>query len=65
VLDAPVRDPIPEFPLRGADILDAGVPEGPDVSRLLSAVEDWWVAGGFAADGAACLDELRKQIAAN
>jgi poly(A) polymerase len=58
----PETDPIPAFPLRGADVLDAGVPEGPEISRLLSDIEEWWIDGGFAADRAACLAELGRRV---
>lgn len=62
VLEAPERHPVPVFSLRGADVIAAGVPEGPDVSRLLKAVERWWIDGGFAADREACLAELRRRV---
>ncbi len=62
VLHAPESYPMPEFSLRGADVLDLGVPQGLEVSRLLDAVEAWWIDGGFDADRAACLNELRRRI---
>jgi poly(A) polymerase len=40
----------PRFPLKGADALAAGIPAGPRVGEALRAIEDWWVAGDFAAD---------------
>lgn len=52
------------FPLRGRDALAAGVDRGPEVGRLLGAVEAWWAAGGYVADRAACLLRLRELIAA-
>lgn len=55
---------VPVLPVRGADVLAAGVPEGPAVSSLLKAVEDWWIGGGFAADRAACLAELTRRAGA-
>lgn len=51
-----------EFPLRGRDVLDCGVPQGPLVKELLLAVEAWWEDGGFSADRDACLDRLRTEI---
>ena len=39
----------PRFPLTGLDVMQAGVPEGPDVGRVLGKLEDWWVDGDFAA----------------
>jgi poly(A) polymerase len=53
----------PRFPLTGRDVMAAGVPQGPDVGRILAAVEDWWVVHDFAADEAACRDRLRTVMA--
>ena len=53
----------PRFPLTGRDVMQAGVPEGPDVGRILAQVEDWWVGGDFAADEGACRDRLQQAIA--
>ena len=52
----------PRFPLTGRDVMQAGVPEGPDVGRVLARVEDWWVGGDFAADEGACRDQLKVVI---
>lgn len=52
-----------EFPLRGADLLDRGVPPGPELGRLLGAVEEWWAAGDFRAGRDDCLAELRRRLA--
>ena len=38
---------IPEFPLKGGQIVERGVKAGPDVARILRTVEDRWVAEGF------------------
>jgi poly(A) polymerase len=53
----------PRFPLTGRDVMAAGVPQGPDVGRILAEVEDWWVANDFTADEAACRDRLRTVMA--
>jgi poly(A) polymerase len=53
----------PRFPLTGRDVMQAGVPEGPDVGRILAQVEDWWMGGDFAADEGACRDRLQQAIA--
>ncbi len=37
----------PELPIRGADVLELGVKPGPDVGRIVSAFEDWWISAGF------------------
>ena len=48
----------PRFPLKGRDAVKLGVPPGPAVGRLMATLEDWWIAGDFAADRAACLAKL-------
>ena len=53
------RLPIPEFPVRGADVLALGVPAGKNVGALLSDVERWWVDNNFEPDKAACLEQLK------
>jgi poly(A) polymerase len=54
---------VPRFPLKGRDAVRLGVPPGPAVGRLMAALEDWWIAGDFQADRAACLAKL-KDLAA-
>ncbi|MEC8247574.1 MAG: CCA tRNA nucleotidyltransferase [Pseudomonadota bacterium] len=39
----------PRFPLRGAEMAAAGMPEGPAMGRLLAELEAWWVAQDFPA----------------
>ena len=53
---------IPLFPLRGADLLDLGVPSGPRVGEIMRDVEEWWIAGGFKAGRQACLKEARSRL---
>lgn len=48
----------PKFPLTGHDAMQAGVPEGPQVGKVLAAVEDWWLDGDCAADEGALRDKL-------
>jgi poly(A) polymerase len=38
---------IPQFPLKGGAIVARGIGAGPEVARLLKAVEARWVAEGF------------------
>ncbi len=57
---------IPKFTLRGDDVADLGVDQGPEIGNLLHEVEAWWIAGDFAADRRACLRKLRdleRQVA--
>ncbi len=61
---AAARDwPAPTLPVKGADVMALGVAPGPEVGRLLTAVEDWWIAGDFQADRDETLVRL-KQLAA-
>lgn len=52
----------PRFPLSGLDVMQAGVPEGPEIGRVLALVEDWWIGGDFASDEGALRDRLRAVI---
>ena len=38
---------IPQLPLKGGEIVQMGVSAGPDVARILRAVERQWIAEGF------------------
>lgn len=49
---------IPVFPVKGADVLAAGIKAGPPVGETLTVLEDWWVAGNFTASR----DELLSRI---
>ncbi len=50
---------VPELPLKGGTIVGKGVQAGPEVARILRAVEDRWIAEGFPSAGrvAELLDE--------
>ena len=48
----------PRFPISGMDVMQAGVPEGPEVGKVLSKLEDWWVEGDFAADESALREKM-------
>jgi len=49
---------VPSFPIRGEDVIKLGVPEGREVGEMLQAIEQWWVAGDFKANRAACLKQI-------
>jgi poly(A) polymerase len=51
--DLPDRWQPPRFPLSGADVLAQGIPAGRRVGETLRALEEWWIAGDFAADESA------------
>ena len=38
---------VPQLPLKGGDIVARGVAAGPEVARILKAVEAQWVAEDF------------------
>lgn len=50
------------FPIAGRDLLALGLPKGPGVGQLLSALEAWWIAGGFRAQKADILAEAKARI---
>jgi poly(A) polymerase len=50
--------PVPVFPLRGQDLVEAGIPAGREVGRLLEALRAWWEANDFTPDRATCLAHL-------
>jgi poly(A) polymerase len=52
----------PRFPLTGRDVMAAGVPEGPEVGKVLAALEQWWVDGDFAANEGALRDRLAVMV---
>jgi poly(A) polymerase len=52
--------PVPVFPLKGRDVLDAGIAGGPDVGKVMEQIHAWWVAGDFSANRTICLDKLRE-----
>jgi len=54
----------PSLPVRGADVLELGVPHGPTVGLVLEEVENWWVQGDFKADREMCLRKLQRIVRA-
>jgi poly(A) polymerase len=52
----------PRFPLTGRDVMQAGVPEGPEVGRVLAGLETWWVEGDFAAGEKELRTRLKDMI---
>ena len=54
--------PPPPFPLSGRDLLDRGIPAGPELGRWLREIEDWWIAQAFRPDRDACLAELERRL---
>lgn len=52
----------PAAPFDGADVQAAGVPAGPEVGRLLRALQGWWIDNDFAADREAAQAALRVMV---
>lgn len=48
LLDLPAQWTAPVLPVKGADLLAAGLAPGPLLGQVLSKLEDWWVASDFA-----------------
>ena len=49
---------VPRLPVRGEDLVGRGIKPGPEVGRLLTALEDWWVANDFVPGREALLARL-------
>lgn len=49
----------PQFPLRGADLVKAGVPKGPKLGKALAALEALWVRSGFSTEKPQLLAALK------
>jgi poly(A) polymerase len=54
-----------EFAVFGRDALALGVRQGPELGRLLDAVEAWWAERDFAPSREDCLARLKEIIAAD
>lgn len=47
LLALPDRWNAPLLPVKGANLIEAGLAQGPAVGRVIRAFEDWWIAEGF------------------
>jgi poly(A) polymerase len=47
LLNLPDQWQAPVFPIKGADIIAAGIQPGPKVGEILANLEDWWLASDF------------------
>lgn len=59
VFDLPRQWNVPAMPFKGSDVLGLGIPPGPDVGKILTRFEDWWIEAGFPEDEA----RLRSKLA--
>ncbi|ARJ64991.1 tRNA nucleotidyltransferase [Magnetospirillum sp. ME-1] len=63
MLDA-ARDWVPvDLPVKGRDLMEMGVPHGPEIGGLLSALDTWWEGLDYQPDRVQCLDRLRELMA--
>jgi poly(A) polymerase len=49
----------PALPLTGAEVMAAGVPEGPMVGAVLREVEAWWIDNDFLDDKLSLVERLK------
>ncbi len=54
----------PKFPLDGGNVMAAGVPRGPQIGRILSEVEDWWIESDFIEDEFSLAERLKAVVQA-
>lgn len=55
---------LPKFPMKGSDVVKAGMPAGPQVGKVLRQLEQWWIAAGFPTDRGEIDAQLKLLIAA-
>lgn len=61
-LSLPDRWQPPAFPLRGSDVLAAGIAPGPLVGEILRTIETWWIASNFTPTDRDCRDKLAEIV---
>jgi len=54
----------PKLLLNGSMMKAAGVPEGPEMSRVYGEVEEWWVDAGFIEDEFSIIERLKAVVQA-
>ncbi|MDQ8697786.1 CCA tRNA nucleotidyltransferase [Hyphomicrobium sp. LHD-15] len=61
----PNRWRAPQLPVRGSELLDRGLAEGPAIGRVMRAFEDWWIAEDFPKDELRLAHALSDLVKAN
>ena len=61
-IDALQKWSIPSFPLTGGDLLNLGLEQGPQIGRVLTNVEEWWIENNFSPTRQECLEKAEKQL---
>jgi poly(A) polymerase len=54
----------PVLELSGHEVMAAGVPNGPDIGRIIAEVEDWWVDSDFVDDKFSIIERLKAVVQA-
>lgn len=54
----------PEMDLTGHDVRAAGVPDGPEIGRVLAEVEEWWIDADFTDDKFSLIERLKAVVQA-
>ncbi|PVE23062.1 CCA tRNA nucleotidyltransferase [Microvirga sp. KLBC 81] len=57
------EESVPAFPLRGADLVERGIPKGPKVGEILSLARQAWLSEGCRTDEAYAKDLLKRILA--
>jgi poly(A) polymerase len=52
----------PHFPLTGRDVMAEGVPQGPQVGRILAEIEAWWIDSDFPDDRISIRERLKAVV---
>jgi len=55
-------EPLPVFPLRGADLIEAGIPKGPTIGEMLVKARQAWLDEGCRTDGEYAKDLLKRVL---
>jgi poly(A) polymerase len=55
-------EPVPVFPLRGADLIEGGVPKGPRIGEMLARARQAWLAEGCRTDAGYAQDLLKRVL---
>nr|WP_246388773.1 CCA tRNA nucleotidyltransferase [Microvirga mediterraneensis] len=55
-------EPVPVFPLRGADLIEGGIPKGPMIGQLLAQARQAWLAEGCRTDEGYAKDLLGRVL---
>ncbi len=49
---------VPTFPVRGGDVINAGIKKGPELGRILTTLENHWISEDFKPDLPALLNKI-------